>query len=231
MATRDEVEASILYALDEPGSNWAGTTELHNMVEAAYRAAWDIIIDRFQDYAVASSDFTIAGGASSFTLLVDSAPAAGQVLRSSFYKLRMLMRKGTVDGLYRAMDRFELEESGDFDRGMGYMFLGDALYIEPTGDAPGDYRAWYISQPASLSAGSTALLDPCNGTVRQYVIDVVCRRLRAKDSLSGKDFQDLADQMAERLAKMAGHRDARPRSIPDVRDRLPQRYRTRRNWM
>lgn len=230
MATRLDVENSILWALDEPSGAWAGTTELHNAVESAYRAAWDLIIEKFQDYAVATSDFTISGAATSFTLIATT-PGAGQIDRALFYKLRMLMRKGTSDGLYHAMDRFELEESASFDRGLGYMFLGDVVYIEPATDAVGDYRAWYISQPAALTGDASVLLDPVNGAVRQYVIDVVCRRLRAKDDLSPKAFEDLAKEMEERITRMAGHRDARPRTIPDVRDRIAPRYRTRRNWM
>jgi hypothetical protein len=230
VATRAEVEASILYAIDEASANWAGTTGLHDMVEAAYGAGWDLLIAKYEDYATTFVDFTIAGGASSWTLLVDSAPAAGQLLRTSFYKLRKLMRKGTVDGKYRAINNFDLEEAGDFEGDVGYMFLSDVLYIEPTADAPGDYRAWYVQQTTALSADGSVLIDPVNGGIRQYVIDVVCARLKAKDELSNSAFVKFAEALEERVSKMASHRDGKSRRIPDVRTRLSPRYRTRR-WV
>jgi hypothetical protein len=235
MATRLEVEADIQYAVDEPGTNWLGTTGLHNMVNSAYLAAWDLILAAYKDYNTTFVDFTIPGGSSSWTLLVNSAPAAGQLLRTAFYKLRMLMRQGSTDQKYRAIESIALEQSSDigadFDGGLAYMFLGDILYVEPTANAPGNYRAWYTPTPAALTADGDTLVDPLNGNVRQYVIDVCCKRLKAKDELSPSAFKEFNDVLEARIAVMASDRDARPRKIPDVRDRLPPRFRTRGSWM
>jgi len=232
LATRLEAENSILYALDEPSAAWAGTTELHNMVEAAHRAAWNLIYAKWEDFRVSTKDFTIASGSTSWTLLVDSAPASGQLLRTDFFKLRMLMRK-SADSVYRAMESFTLEESGDrgdiaLNTGVGYMFLGDVIYVEPTEMAAGDYRAWYIPSPATLSGDSSVVQDPLNGAVLQYVIDVVCKRLRAKDDLSPGAFEKFAAELEEAIALAAQSRDARPRKVPDVRARMPRVYRTGR---
>lgn len=230
MSTRAEVEASILYALDEASANWATAAEMHNMVESAYRAGWDLLLAKHQDHATVNVDFTIPGGTSTWTLLVDAAPAAGQLLRTSFYNLRMVMRKSTVDGKYRAIEMFRLEESGSFDRGIGFMFLADTITIEPSDDAPGDYRAYYVQQTAALTSDVSVLIDPVNGAIRQYVIDVVCRRLRTRDNLSNSDFAKFADELAERITLMGANRTGRARVIPDVRDRLTPRFRTRR-WL
>lgn len=228
MATRLQVEQAIQYALDEPGTNWLGTTGLHDMVNAAYLSAWDIVLSEWQDYQIAVSTFTIAAGASSFTLLVDSAPAAGQILRTSFYKLRMIQRQSTVDSIYRQIMPMTLEESGTFDSGLlGFMFLGDVIYIEPTLSAPGNYQVWYIPQTTPLANDTDVLVDPVNGAVRQYVIDVCCKRLRAKDDLSIDAFKSFADELAERVNLMGKHRTGRSRIIPDVRQNLPPRFRTR----
>jgi hypothetical protein len=235
MATRLEVETDILFAIDEPGSNWATATGLHNMVQAAYQAAWDLILAKYEDYNTTSIDFTIPGGSSSFTLLVSSAPATGQILRTSFYKLRAMMRQGSTDQKYRAMESITLEQSSDigadFDGGLAYMFLGDIVYVEPTANAPGNYRAWYTPTPTALAADGDTLVDPLNGAVRQYVIDVCCARLKAKDELGPGTFKDFTDTLEARINVMTANRDGRPRKIPDVRDRLPPRFRTRGSWM
>jgi len=230
--TRLQVETDIQYALDEPGTNWLGTTGLHNMVGAAYLAAWDIILSKWQDYQVTVSTFTIASG-NTFTLLVDSAPGSGQILRTSFYKLRMLQRKSLVDSIYRQIMPMTLEESGSFDSGLlGFMFIGDVIYVEPTTSAPGDYQVWYIPQTTPLANDADVLVDPVNGGVRQYVIDVCCKRLRAKDDLPESAFKGFADELAQRLDVMGGNRTGRSRIIPDVRENMPPRFRTRRGrWI
>jgi hypothetical protein len=214
-----------LYAIDEASANWAGTTGLHEMVEAAYRAAWDLILAKWQDYAITSRDFTISSG-NSHTLIADS-PAANQIARTLFYKLRMVQRQ-FGDGKYKAIESFGLEESGEGDVGLGYMFLGDVIYIETSETAAGNYRAWCIPTPAALSGDSSVIVDPVNGAVLQYVIDVVCKRLRAKDDLSPGAFEKFAEELEARIDRMGGNRDARPRKIPDVRARMGLRYRSRR---
>jgi hypothetical protein len=230
VSTRAEVEASILYALDEASANWATAAEMHNMVESAYRAGWDLLLAKHQDHATVSVDFTIPGATSTWTLLVDAAPAAGQLLRTSFYNLRKLQRKGAVDGKYRAIPSFTLEESGNFYEDIGYMFMSDTITIEPSNDAPGDYRAWYVQQTAALSADVSVLVDPVNGAIRQYTIDVVCKRIRTKDNLSNTDFEKFADELAARITLMGANRNGTARRIPDVRANMAPRFRTRR-WL
>lgn len=229
MATRLDAENSILFALDEPAFNWATPTELHNMVQAAYQAAWDIILAKYEDYTVDSVDFTLTAANAGEWVLLSSSPAAGQIAVSSFYKLRTVMRRMT-DGRYRAIDSFTLDESGGLwlGDGIGYMFMTSSIFIEPTELAPGQYRVWYVFNPAALTGDSSVIDDPLHGAVLQYVIDDVCCRLKSKDDQPPGPFEDFKKTLEARVDRMASHRDNRPRKIPDVRGRGSLRYRTGR---
>jgi len=227
MATLAEVRTAILFALDEADADWATSANVTRMVDRAYRAAWDIILAKYEDYAVSTKTFTISSG-NSHTLIADT-PSASQIARTSFYKLRMLQREMS-DGKYHALESYSLEQASAVED-LGYMFLGDVVYIEPSEDAAADYRAWYIAIPTALSADGDVLVDPVAGAIEQHVIDEVCARLKVKDELDPGAHMALLARTEERISRMAQHRDAgRPRKVSDVRG-TTLRFRTGRDLL
>lgn len=179
------------FKADMTNSNFVSSAEQLTYINAAYRSFYDIITSRFEDYNLGTpTSFTIASGASTYTLASDFYKLAG-IDRSTgngeFYPLRNYP--------WRSRNRYQASFSryGLHPR-IGYRVMGQRIQFLPEDQAPGDYQIWYIPLPTALAL-ETDTVEGYNGFEELVIINTAIRQLMKEES-------DVSLLMAERQMEM-----------------------------
>src|SRR5688572_30382482 len=196
---------------DMENSNFVSASEWLAYVNDGYKELYDLLVSKFEDYYTVSSLFTVAAGATSYSL-----PAA-------FYKLRGLDRSAGGGDWY-ALNQFNFQNrnrSSAAPRFQGvtpaveYRILGSSLIFSPDNLAPGDYRLWYV--PLATTLTSTAdTVDGVNGWENYIEVCAAMSALVKEES----DVSALVLQrqnLGRRIEEMAANRDVgAPQQVTDV---------------
>ncbi len=167
---------------DMVNSNFIGAAEQLRLINVAYRKFYDIITSSFEDYNLGEpTTFTIAPGASTFTLPSDFYKLAG-VDRSNdlganptrYYPLR--------NTPWRSRNRYQTSFSTQ-GRGprVGYRMTGNLLRLTPIEQAPGQYRIWYYPFAEKLIEEADTI-EGYNGFEELVVIDVALNMVNKEES-------------------------------------------------
>lgn len=187
---------------DMENSKHVSDAEWLTYIDIGYKALYDVLVSKFEDYYTTTTTFTVASGDSTAPLPTD------------FYKMRGLDRAdGGSD--YYSLRPFNFENrnrKGFYQRYRGiepsvqYRIMSGSLIFEPTDQAAGNYKLWYI--PAATSITSTAqTIDGVNGWEEFIVITAAMKALIKEES----DVSVLAAEQNDiraRIEHMAQSRDA-----------------------
>jgi hypothetical protein len=188
---------------DKENDSHVSTAQWLAFINEAYLELWDLVVAAYGDHAITSADFTVAAGASTYTLPAD------------FYKLRGLdLDPGTTN--VTEVRRFAWGNRNQLDT-LSYRIVGGLLRLEPAASAPGNYRIWYVPGATDLT-GDASTISAYVEKWSEYI--VVSAALKAKD----KEESDVSVLMADRqriearIRHMAADRDhAGPDRVTDVR--------------
>jgi ribosomal protein S30 len=179
---------------DQVNTNqFVSDAELTRYINASYREYYDLVLESHADHYLATPvSFTLSAGVSTYAL--SSLPL--------FYRLRGIDRVEGTD--YIAIRRFTNAERNEV-RKLSYRVMGTNLYFQPTTAAPGNYRCWYIPEPAALTADGDTV-DGFNGWEEWIVCDVASK-IAAKAEEDVSPFVRDRDRVADRIRKASSDRD------------------------
>lgn len=187
---------------DMENRNFVSATEWITYINDGYKELYDILVSKFEDWYSVSSTFTVASGATSYTLPDD------------FYKLRGVDRSdGGSD--YYPLRPFSFENrnrKGFYQRYRGvepsvqYRLYKNTLLLSPDDQAPGDYRLWYIPRATDLTTTSQSV-DGVNGWEDYIVISAAIKAL-IKEESDVSVLMAERQRLAQRIEWMAQNRDA-----------------------
>lgn len=211
--TLADIKTQARQRADMENSEFISDSELLSYINSSYAELYDLIVSRFEDYYVESTELTITSGNSTITL------------PSDFYKLKGLDRKYGSSTEYCTVERFDWKSRNQRNSSVARSSLGvsntsyrivkDEIRILPEADAPGTYRLWYIPTFTRLSDDADTV-DGVNGWEEYIVIDAAIKMMQKEES----DVSVLAAQknmIVKRVEDMAQQRDAdMPETISDV---------------
>lgn len=183
--------------------DFVSDAELTRMINESYREFYDLVLESHADhYLAAPASFSLSSGANTYALSS----------LTSFYRLRGIDRRDG-SGWY-TVPRYQHAQRNDL-RQLSYRVMGSSLFFEPIEDAAGDYRAWFIPEPATLSNDSDTV-DGFNGW-EVWIVEDVCAKIAAKAEESTSPFTGARDRVTERIRRAAADRDeGSPEKISDV---------------
>ena len=192
---------------DMENTKFVTDTEITTFINASYKELYGILVQKFEDYNVTSSTFTISSGNTS-------------ALPSDFFKLIGLDM--SIGGRYVPLRKFNFNERNRTGVGyrsarpiVTYRILGSNFYLAPESQALGSYKAWYVPTVTELSAGSDEL-SGVNGWEEYVVIDAAIKCL-VKEESDITPLQLAKTAMLKRIEEEAQNRDAgTPERITDV---------------
>lgn len=200
---------------DMLGSNFVSDSEFNQYISDSYAELYDLLVSKFEDYYVAGPlTFTVASGASSYTLPAD------------FYKLKGVDRSSNGSSDWYSLRAFNFAQrnsrrSTNLHRSnypdLSYKIFGNTLRFTPDDDAAGTYRLWYIPRYTALTL-DTDTVDGVNGWEIYIVTDAAIKALQKEES----DVSVLMQQkmmLIKRIEDMAANRDVgEPETVTDIRN-------------
>ena len=202
----------------EDSSGFVQDPELITLINLAYAELYDLIVSRFEDYNLTSTEVTVSTGASTIPL------------PSDFYKLRGLDRK--VDGQtdWYSVHKFNWKDRNKRDRstiraayGMydtTYRVVKQSINLLPSESAAGTYRLWYIPAYTKLVDDSDTV-DGVNGW-EDYIVVATAIKMLQKEESSTTELEREKAALEARIIDMAQQRDAdMPETVADVTNMNP----------
>lgn len=203
---------------DMVNSQFVSDAELLDFINASYAELYDLIVQTYEDYFITSLEFSLTASDSGI-----------RALPSDFYKLKGIDYKlgGNFTTLYpfdwntrnlrqRAINRLY---AGDYD--LSYRLLGSNIHLEPSDNATGDFKLWYIPAYTALSA-DTDVIDTVitRGNWEEYIVIDAAIKMLAKEESSTAHLERAKAALLKRLESVAGDRDVdQPERISDVNRR------------
>jgi hypothetical protein len=213
MATLSVLRTRARQRCDHEDSAYIADAELTNYINSSYAELYDLLVARYEDYFVTGpTTFSLASG-----------DGGVYALPSAFYKLRGV--DYSYGGDWIPLKPFAWNTRGsrsrasirDFDR--TYRIVGSNLRVEPSDNATGDYRLWYVPSYTALSADGDAIstLISRNNWEEYIVIDAAIKILNKEESNSDRLMQE-KQLIKERILNVSSDRDAEgSASITDSR--------------
>lgn len=212
MATRAEIKLRARRRADMENSTFIGDAELTEYFQASYGELYDLLVKSFEDYYSKSLAFTIASGATSYTVPAD------------FYKLRgidLIINTGNIVTLGQ-FNFAERNRAANFtgrtifgNQNTVYRLMGQSILILPATAAPGNYTLWYIPRVTATTGDVDSIGDVLD--FEEYIVIDMALKMVAKQE---DDISALAlakAEMRSRVLEMAQDRDTgAPQTIQDV---------------
>jgi hypothetical protein len=200
---------------DMVNSQFVSDSELNSFINASYAELYDLLVQTYEDYFVTSESFTLT-----------TSDSGVRALAADFYKLKGVdyQLNGEFITLYpynwntrnlrqRAVNRLYM---GDYD--LSYKVLGSNIRFEPSDNATGTFRLWYIPSYTALSADGDNVdsVISRNNWEEYIVIDAAIKMLEKEES-NTQHLEREKRAMIMRINSAAGDRDAdQPERVSDV---------------
>ncbi len=197
--------------------------EINTMLNASGSEWWDILVSKFNDYGLTKSSFNLVANQSDYLFASLSTPI------TDFYKLRGIDQLVSGSTGWQPMNKFELEESREYNRYPGYLsssgtypsltyrVQGDGFELIPAPGTNGTGRVWYIKQFPTM-ANDASTLAGYNGW-EEYLVADTCIKVRAKLDLPTDVFERQKAGLMDRINAAAENLDAgKAMTIKQVRD-------------
>lgn len=217
MSTRSQVKVRIGWIADSENYDGADATSVNELIQLAYRDAWNILLATHEDHAlVVSANFTLSGGVSSISLTG----------LTGFLKLRGVQR--LYGGRWGSpLPTFQFDEMGGANP-LSYRIISNTVQFDPVEACAGTYRLWYIAEQTALTADGDTVVDPVGGALEEYIIATVGLKIRAKEETTTADMEKLRAEFAQKIKAFGSNRnESQPERISDVRMTSALRFRTR----
>lgn len=210
MATLLELRTQARQRADMVNSQFVSDSELNGYINGSAIELYDLFVRAYDDYFSTPVSFSITSG-NTYSLPadfykirgLDLVESTGSYLTIMPYNFQERNRRGrTVDRLAGFQDR-------------GYRAMGNLLYIEPSSQAPGSYRLWYIPRFTRLSAD----VDILAGIIdfEEYVIVDAAIKMKDKEESDVSVLMAQKNALVARVEQMVADRDAgAPERVADV---------------
>jgi hypothetical protein len=200
---------------DMQNSGFISDSELDFYINSEIQELYDLLVTKFEDYYLQTSNFSIAQGSNSFNLPED------------FYKMRGVDIT-IATGQYINARPFNFEDRNITTNPMAvpfnnnlynyrYQIRGNTVYFlsQPDNQAIAG-RLWYVPTFEKLEDGDDTF-DGING-YEEYVILGATIRMLMKEESDARVHIAMKQEMKKRIEETAANRDVgRPEKVTDVR--------------
>jgi hypothetical protein len=187
---------------DMEHSTFISDSEILTYINSSYQELYDILVSSFQDYYVSNASLIITSG-NTFAL------------PSDFYK--MLGLDYDIGGTYYQLRRYNFNERNqntNYRTGKQYRIQGNNVNIEPSGEAIGTYKLYYIPA-ANILTSASSTIDNCNGWEEYIVLDTAIKMKEKEESDVGA-LMGAKQAMLKRIENMSKERDTDTATITDI---------------
>lgn len=213
MTTLSELRTRARQRADMVNSQFVTDLELNNLLNKGLAELYDIVVNAFEDYFTTNLNFTVTTG-DTYNLPTD------------FYKLRAL--DFSSNGQWLACREFQFNERNRSQTGANWLYgngparsyriMGDTLLLQPTANATGLYRLWYVPSPTELTTDSQTIpASLAKFGWDEYIVLWAAERMLSKEESSVTDVQNERSELSVRIKQMAANRQVDQSSqIQDV---------------
>jgi hypothetical protein len=187
--------------------------ELLAMINNSYQELYDLLLEINPDYFTTSADITITTSGT-YTLPATFAELKGLdlLLGGRYQEVKPFS--------WGERNRDSLAYMGSYLGNVRYRLVGNTLRIEPTSNAAGTYRLWYIPALTLLSADADVL--DTNMTRRgweQYIVLETARQMLVKEESNPGDMEQAKAVLVQRIRTGAANRDSdQPEAVRDTQN-------------